>query len=309
MIALGGVTRLTRSGLSITEWKPVTGMLPPLSEESWELEFSKYQESPEYKILNSHFTISDYKKIFLWEYLHRLLGRFIFLFTLIPGILLWRKKEFSGYKVSLLCSMIALQGLIGWLMVKSGLQRDPMVSPYMLSLHFFSALSVLVIAYVFLLQSQSYQIISRAPKAFFALGTLISVQIFYGCLTAGWKAGFMFNTYPMMSGHFFPESGFIKSPLWVNFFSNHATVQWTHRWLAMIVFAGILFLLILKDMKPYKKSLWILLFFVFLQIILGILTIVFIVPVSLGVMHQAVACLIVLSFVKIIFSKPEANEK
>lgn len=307
MIAVGGITRLTRSGLSITEWNPVIGTLPPLSETAWEEAFLKYQTTPEFKLFNSHFKLADYKNIFVWEYLHRLLGRFIFFMALLPGLYFWKKRKFSGRKVALITFMVALQGLVGWLMVKSGLKKNPMVSPFMLTLHFFSALSVLIVIYNFLYQQQIKKYIfdfSRSALFIFVfLGGAIFSQIFYGCLTAGWKAGFIYNTYPLMNGSFFPHGVFYKDPWWVHFFSNPVLVQWTHRWLAILVLVFCLSLYFMKQMKPLNASLLILTGLVILQIFLGVLNILFAVPIFLGVSHQVIACLIALAYFDILFKR------
>lgn len=315
MISVGGITRLTRSGLSIVEWRPITGIIPPLTEADWQSHFELYKQSPEYNHINSHFELSDYKNIFMWEYLHRVLGRIIFLFVIIPGAVLWRKKMVSGRLVLLLAGLVALQGLIGWLMVKTGLNVKPHVSPYMLALHFFSALSVLVIAY--------YQLQKMRPQLGAALtagqqyryvvfGVLLFFQIFYGCLTSGLKAGVGYNTYPLMNGQFFPDGGLFFYPAWLNFLENPATVQWTHRWLGIITLLSLVSVIasIVKTTMwaHVKKPFFHLLGLIFLQVFLGILNIIYVVPVSLAATHQFVAALIVISYFSILFRLPPAEK-
>lgn len=312
MIAVGGVTRLTRSGLSIVEWRPFTGIIPPLSEEAWQAQFQLYQKSPEYLQINSGFTLEDYKNIFLWEYLHRVLGRFIFFYALFPGLYFWRKKLLPGSRVTLFCGLVAAQGLVGWLMVKSGLNQAPEVSPYMLALHFFSALLVLVtVFYNWAARVQPEgRIHSITPKLWRWLcvwGGAFAIQLFYGCMTSGFKAGFSFNTYPAMGGQFFPPGGLIRSPAWINFLQNPSTIQWTHRWIGMSLLVSSLMI----GYEIYKQNslrnqtlrtaLSLLLGVASVQVVLGILNILWIVPIPLAVVHQSVATLLVLSYFNLVF--------
>lgn len=178
MIAVGGITRLTRSGLSIVEWRPVTGLLPPLTEDQWKIQFELYQKSPEFQIVNSHFSLKEYKSIFFWEYLHRLLGRLIFFFSLMPGAWLWRKKQIHGKTVIQLTLLVAVQGLVGWLMVKTGLNTRPSVSPFMLALHFFFALGLLTGIFSQFFQNQRPQQAEAQTKdrlLFLSLGLLMKI--------------------------------------------------------------------------------------------------------------------------------------
>lgn len=308
MISIGGITRLTRSGLSIVEWKPISGIIPPLTEQDWQNQFDLYKLSPEYNQVNSHFGVSDYKNIFLWEYFHRLLGRLIFLFVVFPGLILWRKKLVNGRLVLTLAGLVALQGLIGWLMVKTGLNVKPHVSPYMLALHFFSALFVLIVAFYHLCKLQKpldAQLTGTSSKIFKISGVLLSIQLFYGCITSGLKAGIGYNTYPLMNGQFVPADAFALEPLWINFFENPGTVQWTHRWVGMLILMFLIAnLLILKSSghwEKFKKSFLLLLSLVFFQIILGVLNIIYIVPITLAALHQLCAAIIVLVYFSIIF--------
>lgn len=303
MIAIGGITRLTRSGLSIVEWRPVSGIVPPLTEDAWQAQFELYQKSPEFLQVNSHFGIEDYKNIFIWEYLHRLLGRIIFLFALIPGLILWRRKKVALRLVLLLSGLVAFQGLIGWLMVKSGLNHAPHVSPFMLALHFFSALTVALVAHFHASKMRAPLLVdlSESQKLLMrTFGVILLLQIFYGCLTSGWKAGFAFNTYPLMGGDFFPPGGWMQEPGWVNLFSNPATVQWVHRWLAFAV----LFLAGLGARSFLKTPHWAqmrgplihLLAVIGAQISLGIFNIIFAVPTWLAVAHQLMASVLVITY-------------
>lgn len=315
MISIGGITRLTRSGLSIVEWKPVSGIIPPITESDWQQQFELYKQTPEYTHVNSNFELSDYKSIFIWEYLHRVLGRIIFLFAVVPGFILWRKKIVSGKLVLLLASLVALQGLIGWLMVKTGLNVKPHVSPFMLALHFFAALSVLVVAlynYTRTLTLFKTAVFPYQKISLYVFGAGLGIQIFYGCLTSGLKAGIGYNTYPLMNGQFFPEGGLFFSPAVLNFFENPATVQWTHRWLGITVL-GLFFICLGQFIKTaawekVKKSFYFLLGIIFFQVLLGILNIVYIVPIQLAALHQLTAAVLVVCYFRLLFLLPQSQE-
>lgn len=307
MISLGGVTRLTRSGLSIVEWNPVVGIIPPLTESDWQNQFNLYQASPEFQYVNSHFQLSDYKNIFIWEYLHRLLGRVIFLYVLIPGLILWRQKQVEGKLVFSLASLVAAQGAVGWLMVKSGLTARPQVSPYMLALHFFFALVALGTGYYYLSKMRSELPVKMSTKKwalFLGVGLLITLQVFYGCLTSGMHAGHIFNTYPLMGGNFFPNGGLSLTTTGLNIFENPATVQWIHRWLGMLTFLCIIMSAWIFTQWKRSPMLgpWIhLVGITASQIILGISNLVLAVPIPLAVAHQLIASLIVLGYLNILF--------
>ena len=314
MISVGGITRLTRSGLSIVEWKPVSGIIPPITETDWQTQFELYKQSPEYLKINSHFELSDYKRIFFWEYVHRVLGRIIFLFVLLPGVYFWRKGQESAKFVFGLAAFIAFQGLIGWLMVKTGLNTKPHVSPFMLALHFFLALGALHIAayrYFKLLPAYSASLSGPEKTWFKTLGVFLMLQVFWGCLVGGLKAGIGFNDYPLMNGNFFPEGGFALSPLFLNFLENPGTVQFIHRWLGILVLAVLAFayLKIKKSElgRTYTPALTVLLGLTSLQVLLGILTIIFVVPVSLASAHQLVAAVLVLTYFRVWFLQPKSN--
>jgi heme a synthase len=299
MIAVGGVTRLTRSGLSIVEWKPVSGIIPPIGDEQWQKQFDLYKQSPEYNQVNSNFELADYKKIFFWEYVHRVLGRLIFLWALIPGLMLWRKKQIRGKVLVQLLALVALQGLIGWLMVKSGLNRDPHVSPYMLSLHFFSALWVLLTAYYQLKKAAPSLSIKKGKQKtiFTTFAVLLVLQVFYGTLTSGYKAGFAFNTFPLMGGGFFPPGGL------ANLLADPATIQWVHRWLGFLVLGfAIAFLVVTKPQGKTLRGPTMHLFgVIFVQMILGVLNLIYAVPVWLGVLHQLNGVFVILALFNLVF--------
>lgn len=305
MIGIGGVTRLTRSGLSIVEWRPISGMIPPLSESHWQEQFDLYKQTPEFQKVNSDFTLGDYKRIFIWEYLHRLFGRLIFFFTFFGGLYLWTKKKLEIKIVWLLSGFIAFQGLVGWLMVKSGLNVLPRVSPYMLSLHYFMALVVLGMAYYFLSQMRpSFAVNSKQVKTLIrVVGVLLFIQIFYGNLTSGLKAGHYYGTFPLMGGQFLPPAGLGLEPLWTNFFENPVTVQWIHRWLGIITLLAVYILgyRAIKTQKKEKGPFIHLMGITTSQVILGVLNLLFNVPIALAVMHQLIAALIVLGYLNLAF--------
>lgn len=308
MISVGGVTRLTRSGLSIVEWKPISGIILPLTTQAWQQQFDLYKLSPEYKQVNQHFDLAAYKNIFLWEYSHRLLGRLIFLFVILPGFFLWKKNKVRGHVVLTLAALVALQGLIGWLMVKSGLNIRPHVSHYLLALHFFSALLVLLVAFYHLCALRpplNTQLGFFQIKSFELFGVLLGLQLFFGCLVSGLRAGIGYNTYPLMNGKVIPEGAFVHKPFWVDFFENPGTVQWVHRWLGLLVFIELVgCLLSLKNSHSWvvlRRPIYHLLWLIFFQILLGILNILYIVPVPLAAFHQFCACSLVLSYFSIAF--------
>lgn len=307
MISLGGVTRLTRSGLSITEGRPVTGVMPPLSERQWQYEFHLYKALPEFQQVNSHFQIDDYKKIFWWEYLHRVLGRIICFVAALLAFTFWRKKVFSGKYALLLPLTIALQELVSWLMVSTGLNHRTSVSHYMLSLHFFLAIVTILLVYFPIAKMKTpipAMVSPTSRKLLYGLGVLLFIQIFYGCLTSGLKAGYFNNTFPLMAGQFFPAQSFALAPIFRNFIENPVIIQWIHRWLG--VTTGIYLLatsiyLLKNESFVLARPLLHLISIVLIQVGIGVAVLVNQVPVSLGVIHQGMATLIVLGYFNIVF--------
>ena len=309
MIMLGGATRLTHAGLSIVEWKPITGIIPPLNHAQWLEEFHKYQQFPEYKLINQGMSLPSFQFIYFMEYAHRLLGRLMGLWFLLPMILFWIRGQLSfKLKVS---SLIALslgmaQGLMGWYMVKSGLSKDPAVSHYRLTVHL--ALAIALYGLLFWTAINLWINSTKASKESvprilrhlsLACCVFISLTILYGGLVAGLKAGLIYNTFPLMEGQLIPSEWSFYKPLWMNFFENAALVQWSHRWLA----TGSVLLVIYTSWRIWTASLpestrKIAMLFslsALVQLTLGILTLLFQVPVLLGTLHQGTA-IIVLSF-------------
>lgn len=305
MIMLGGATRLTHSGLSIVEWKPVTGILPPLSDSAWQDEFAKYQQFPEYKLVNSGMTISEFKFIFFMEYAHRLLGRLIGLFFFVPLVYFWVRGQLSPLvkKMSVAAMVIgAGQGVMGWYMVKSGLVKDPAVSHYRLAAHLLLAMLLYAMLFWTALKELYPLPKIRQKRLAGAAGMLhlgsffLLLTIVYGAFVAGLKAGLIYNTYPLMEGSFIPSEWNFLQPLYLNFLENAATVQWMHRTIAILTFATIsismVWLMRLGVSESLKQSAILALGGVFLQVCLGIMTLLHQVPVFLGTLHQGTAVIV-----------------
>ena len=302
MVLLGGVTRLTGSGLSMVDWRPVTGILPPLTDDAWQRTFEMYQQSPEFLKKNSHMDVDAFKGIFWLEYLHRVLGRLIGIAFFVPmvwflakGYIPWSRSP----RYFLMLALGGLQGLLGWYMVKSGLVDNPAVSQYRLTAHLMSAFIILAFMWWTAL-SLLYPANGRERHPWFgrtiALTSLITITIISGGFVAGLKAGKLYNTFPMMGDYWVPPGLMALEPAWRNFFDNHATVQFDHRILAMTTFALIVayWLRIRKTDLParVKKGVNALLHTAVLQVALGISTLLLVVPVPLAAAHQATGLLL-----------------
>jgi len=299
MIVLGGFTRLTGSGLSMVDWRPVTGLLPPLTEMAWQQTFEMYQQSPEFQKINMHMDVDDFKGIFWLEYVHRLLGRTIGVAFLIPFLIfVWR-----GYigkqaqpKYALMFVLGGMQGIMGWYMVKSGLVDNPHVSQYRLTVHLVAAF--LIYAYMFwvaltLLYPSHGASAHPWYRKSVLLTTLITLTVVSGGFVAGLKAGKIYNTFPMMGDHWIPPGMFVLNPWWSNLFDNMVTVQFDHRVLAITTFVLICAysFAVPKSNLPARVSTGVqaLLVTAFLQVALGIATLLLAVPIFLAVMHQGIA--------------------
>ncbi len=302
MVVLGGVTRLTGSGLSMADWRPVTGVLPPIGDSEWQQVFEIYKETPEFQKKNSHMDVNDFKGIFWLEYLHRLLGRTIGIAFLLPFLFfVWKgyiqKREFPKY--TLMFVLGGMQGVLGWYMVKSGLVDNPHVSQYRLTAHLIAAF--LIYAYMFWVALSLLfppRSADRHPwyGKTFALTALITVTIISGGFVAGLKAGKIYNTFPKMGEFWIPPDFLALEPAWRNFFDNMATVQFDHRILAITTFALIVayWANLRKSELParIRRGVNALLHTAVLQVALGISTLLLVVPVFLAATHQAVAMLL-----------------
>ena len=304
MIILGGVTRLTGSGLSMVQWAPIMGILPPLNQTEWQESFLLYQQFPEYQLKNFHMSLDDFKSIFWFEYGHRLLGRSIGIIFLLPFLFfLFRGKIEKALTPKLITMFVlgGLQGLMGWYMVKSGLVDDPHVSQYRLTAHL--GLAIVIYGYMlWVALGLLYPKINsdKQNPSLSRLSLIISAIIFITALSggfvAGTHAGFAFNTFPLMDGRLIPVGLFDLSPLWRNFFENIVTVQFDHRVLATLLFLLIpAFWLKAKklELEPLARTgSHLLLAALALQITLGISTLLLVVPVALAAAHQAGAILL-----------------
>ncbi len=305
MIVLGGVTRLTGSGLSMVEWEPIMGIIPPLNHIQWQNTFELYQQYPEYQHINTTMDIEGFKSIFWLEYLHRLLGRLIGIVFLLPFLFFVFKKKVDKSLAKhfiFLLFLGGLQGLLGWYMVTSGLTNDPHVSQYRLTSHLtfavFIYLYMLWIALSILRQSRCTQNNEHIgiKQASWLILTLVTITIISGGFVAGLKAGFAYNTFPLMAGSLIPDHILVLQPAWRNFFENVATVQFQHRVLAITTFTVIASFWIyirINAVAYFKKEANLLLFFATLQVILGVSTLLLVVPTTLAALHQATAILLV----------------
>lgn len=293
MVVVGGATRLTDSGLSITEWKPISGAVPPLSEMHWLEEFAKYQTTTEYQLVNRSMTLEDFKEIYWWEWGHRFLGRFIGLAFAVPLIFFVATRSVSrslAIKLFALFLLGGAQGLLGWWMVQSGLTERVDVSQYRLAAHL--ALAILLFALMFWLALEVRRPMAagnRQPLFPWALALVVSVyaQMILGAFVAGLRAGRAYNTWPLMDGKFFPDGYFGSSPRFADLFETIAAVQFNHRLGAYLVAAGA-FAFFLAARKtsaaPYGR---IVLFAVLAQFGLGVWTLLSATPLALGLLHQA----------------------
>ncbi|GKS68759.1 cytochrome c oxidase assembly protein subunit 15 [Nitrosomonas sp. PY1] len=306
MIVVGGVTRLTDSGLSIVEWQPIVGTMPPITENDWEVLLEKYRSTPQYQKINKGMSIDEFKGIFWWEYFHRLLGRLIGLVFFIPFVCFLIQKRIDrplGVKLTGIFILGGLQGFMGWYMVMSGLVNDPHVSQYRLTAHL--GLAIVIFAAMFWValgilspkaNNSTDEKIRSLYKFSAGLTGLIFIMILSGGFVAGIRAGFAYNTFPLMNGHFIPPEIFMLEPWYRNFFANMAAVQFNHRLIAWIL----AFLVPLFWFKSKKYNLSgttrmacnFFLIMLVIQIGLGISTLLYVVPIPLAASHQGGAVLL-----------------
>jgi cytochrome c oxidase assembly protein subunit 15 len=307
MVLVGGATRLTESGLSIVEWKPVTGTLPPLTTEAWNAAFAAYQKIPQYRELNAGMSLDEFKTIFWWEWSHRLLGRVIGMVYLLPFLwFLWSGVLTSELKKRLwvIFGLGALQGAVGWWMVASGLTKRVEVSQYRLATHLILAL-VIFAAIVWTLRRLKVRAPLPAPGRLRVTSAVLLgltfLQLYFGALVAGLRAGRVFNTWPEIDGALIPSAArlFFEEPWWRNLFDNTLTVQFEHRMTAYALFAVAIWHAIdairsRAGAAAINGALW-LAAAITVQAVLGILTLLHQVPIDLALSHQAVA-IVVLTF-------------
>ena len=317
-VLLGGITRLTGSGLSITEWKPILGTLPPLSHEKWQAAFEMYQQKTgQFKYLNQDFTLSDFKFIYFWEWLHRNWARLISIVFLIPFFYFWYKKYFNAQIVSKLIALFLLgaaQGLIGWIMVKSGLNDDNLyVSHIRLAIHFVSALALISFTFWFalslLVPKQEICFNPNIQKITITLIIILTVQLTYGAFMAGLKAATVAPTWPFINGDLLPSTLFDSS-----FIFNKINIHFVHRTLAFILFCLFIFwYLKVKNIHSYfmiNKYKTIPLILVLIQILLGIFTVLASMQIArngfglfeyLAQAHQLIAMFLLMSLILMLF--------
>jgi heme a synthase len=306
MVVVGGVTRLTHSGLSITEWQPIVGTLPPLTDVQWSEAFAKYQATPEYAQVNRGMTLAGFKGIFWWEYFHRLLGRAIGIAFLLPLLYFMARRRIPpgiAPKLFAIFALGALQGAMGWYMVQSGLVDDPRVSHLRLTAHLgiaFVIFGAMLWTALSLLRPQRAKdrlALASLRRYGYALAALILVMVLTGGLMAGIRAGFAYNTFPLMNGEVVPEGIMLIEPWYLNFLNNMATVQFDHRaiaWaLALLVPVFWWRVRATPDAPaPARSGAHLLLTLLAVQVTLGIFTLLLVVPLPLAAAHQAGAMLL-----------------
>lgn len=312
MIILGGLTRLTDSGLSITQWELFSGILPPLNIETWNKYFSLYKEIPQYKLMNNDMSLSEFKVIFYWEYFHRNLGRLIGLFFLIPLIYFYLEKKIEKRFIStcfLVLILILIQGAVGWYMVQSGLVNDITVSHYRLSLHLIIAFFIISIIFWMLINirnnsSKKFFRNNKRNYIFYFLFFLIILQLIIGAFTSGLDAGKIYQTWPMMNYKYFPNDVEINSIKDFFDFDSHSLVQFYHRNIAYLISIYIFFIgiyIFRNNLLKTNKSFYFVLFFLFFQIFLGIITLISNLNIYLASAHQICSLLLILSIINLYY--------
>ena len=314
MIIVGGVTRLTHSGLSMVDWKPILGSIPPLNQQDWQAAFDAYKQFPEYQKVNHGMVLEEFKFIYLWEYSHRLLGRFIGIVFFIPFVILaYLKMIRRSMMPKLLFAFVlgGLQGLMGWYMVKSGLVDLPRVSHFRLAAHLMLAMFLMAYLYWLILDLLNVQVRSGSAilqKLLYSIIVLFVLQVLYGAFVAGLRAGLGFNTFPLMDGQLLAEAATTMSPWLVNFVENGAMVQFVHRWIAVVLvgmsIAGLT--LSLKD-KGVTTGWAVLTALIAVQFVLGVSTLVLYVPIAVASLHQAGAVIVMLALVYLLYTSKTAR--
>jgi cytochrome c oxidase assembly protein subunit 15 len=303
MVVVGGMTRLTHSGLSIVEWQPLVGALPPLDDAQWEETFAKYRDTPEFRLRNHDMTLEGFKGIFWWEYFHRLLGRLIGVVFFVPFVYFLARRRIPrrlAWPLAGIFTLGALQGALGWYMVKSGLVDDPRVSSVRLAAHLGLAFliygSMLWVALGLLRRPEPVPYVGTGRGAF-PLVVLVFVMVLSGALVAAIHAGYAYNTFPLMDGHWIPPEVFLIDPWWMNFVHNMATVQLVHRTLALAVALGVaaMWTRMRSRVAPGSRARrWAdaLAIAAVAQVAIGITTLLLRVPLAWAALHQAGALIV-----------------
>jgi len=301
MVVIGGITRLTHSGLSITEWNLIMGTIPPLNDADWQVVYQKYQQTPEFQKINFDMSIDEFKFIFFWEYIHRFIGRLIGIVFLIPFLYFIIKKRFDNEllrKTLFLFLLGALQGALGWFMVVSGLQNDPHVSHYRLAMHLITAFITFGFTLWFALDLiypfNKENSIPKEDNVLFKLSKIIlgiiCIQIIYGAFVAGLHAGKVYTTFPKMGDEWIASAINALQPAWRNFTENLAGVQFIHRTIAwlLVTLVGIYWYVSTRFglSKRQRSAIKYLAFILVYQFLLGVFTLIYSVPILLGVLHQ-----------------------
>ena len=312
-IIIGGLTRLTDSGLSITEWELFKGILPPLSNDSWDNYFNLYKEIPQYKILNPSMSLQEFKVIFYWEYFHRVLGRIIGIFFLLPLIYFHIKQKIHKnffLPCYTILFLIITQGAVGWYMVKSGLVNDVTVSHYRLSLHLTIAIIIISIIFWLLLNLKNntklkFFLVTKSNTPFLLLILFIYFQIILGAFVSGLDAGKIYQTWPLMGYTYLPNDLIFTDFKNLIDFENHSLIQFYHRnlayFLTLYILALAFFVFRFRIIKLYK-SIFLILFFLLIQITLGILTLTSGLNIYLASGHQITSVLLVFTAINLYYS-------
>ena len=314
LVVFGGYVRLTRSGLSIVEWNPISGVMPPIGAEAWQVEFTKYQQSPEFQKLNSSMTLAGYKKIFYVEFIHRQIARFAGLGVVVPlfywlfkGVIPWRKSA-SYLLIGLL---FGVQGYMGWYMVQSGLIDNPAISHYRLAAHLLTALLLLALTlWMILHHTRGFAQLNRKSMRSHpfwlsvSLTAVLIIQITYGAFMAGLKAGYVSHTFPLMYGQLVP-AGLLSfvNPWWRNLISAPPTVHFIHRWFGFMVLFVAIYLFWVAKRRNYgveiQRNALTMVGLVCVQILLGVSVIWFSVPTWLALLHQGTALFLFITAVNL----------
>lgn len=307
IVVIGGITRLTLSGLSIVEWRPFTGVIPPLTDAQWQETFAQYQQFPEYQTWRSGMTLAEFKFIFFWEFLHRLVARFIGVVFLVPFVFFWLRGMFNRpllVRALLLFGLGAMQGVMGWLMVMSGLVDRPSVSHYRLAAHL--SLAFLIFGYAMWLARDLAMTRMRSAvptdvhrlmrRGLAVTGVVLAVQIVWGAFVAGLRAGHLYPTFPLMAGGLTPPDLLRLDPVLRNFIENPSAVQWTHRVIGTVL-ALVVLVLVVRVLRAavdaaLRRFALGLLALLGVQYLLGVLTLVLHMPIGIAAAHQANALIL-----------------